>query len=1270
MANTLKIIYHSDISNIESKIVDTSKSKNGFYAFTDDDLPILIDNNKLKRWELIDDTIEHVDIGAYTFNYWKFENKPIEVGYSININDYSVVNLYADWTPTYEKIAETSLKEKMLSVLRIQNFYPQFMEVIGEELALMRQQIAKTKNYYNPYSQLEDGLLKIAETFGYNLNLIADSSLNMYQKEILSIPYRIRNKTTYDGYKLIFKMISKFGEIYNYYYSGVKLIRVVSWNDLLNLLNEYKYNGDVIGKTINGINPIPTIKNFSVISSGDSILLDTSYGNTYKWVDKNGNPRNEEGYAILDASLKGEGEKTNVDEDWVLDTNNPLIPTKHLGLEYAPTNYSDLSDDEEYLILSKYLQYLAVGTNYNRRVPIIPHIGIQLNCVVSDDGLINTLSNDEDYTIPNLRIKGCMSYVYVQSFSTIGTFYLDTEKEPLTIPPTYLSLDDDPHWNLDRDASKISGLPTIKDFKYISCGNGILSLPNNNLNVNDSDLFSPTNMILYYCFDDADDSLDIRDYSMNEYNGELKSINEYLTTKKIQGIVGKTVDFNGLTYIQRKNPISISSNQITINMWIKFTKNTIGGGTQYLLYMNFLKIWTDGENDLHVTLGNNNEYESVLELFTNEIYDLMIEIDYQNELRIYLNAEEKEVIDISSLSYSSQGSFYIGSDPNAEYLYQGVLDDFFIKNYFYSEKEKKNLYNKRLGIVTHLANKLACWELDIEGGEGKENDDELIINSYVNCNMITDEFIALAVDTDDEGNLDTNVSYIGQTNHYPIKKGSFNIKYQYFDGSLKKDVTINSDVEGNLYIIDENYNPQQRLIDGYIDFTNGEYELKAISTTKVNQEIVNMTSPTVSDSDDYYFNNEDFKEWMLDNYSTVEEIAESEITKDYDFSPNGLVPTDIQDTIVVVDDNLLLDATNSKIGSVDEEFGCYMDANSSIVFDVLGETTIILDVSKIEENAQLQMDSTSVVNSEIGTMIFTVSEGTHRLKFLTNQTYVKTITLSTVTTEYTIGKISNEEVTYDENIILDTKSVKKSSIKYYQKGTPIVVTNCLNLIDGACIKVHVNGRARVRINCNSTNSQYIMINGESLPSGITTYDYLYKGLESDLVIKSSDSTQIICIYSINVIDKYTSSGECILQLNNNDITTDELKPNTLTLDYIIDGQKLHAYDSNGDGIISGPYIINGVVDYNNRTFSITTSEPFEGNLIANYSYFTDLNIQEGSSITCDYFTEKSTDITEIGFENENHELLAYMNFPKVQSVDIQNYISTIFVMKKIITKNV
>ena len=185
-----------------------------------------------------------------------------------------------------------------MSALKSDDLWIEFMECLGYEIDNMRDSISEKKYLYDINHNLEDGLIRIANTYGYNPNLIADNSLLMAKKEVESIPFRIRNKTTYDGYYIIFKQIGKIGDVYNYYWSGNKLIKAIKWEEIVKILDNTTAYYEPF------INVIPD-KNFSTISESDTIYLDTEES--------------------LD-SLRGQWK-------WQLDENIEISPTKHLGID-------------------------------------------------------------------------------------------------------------------------------------------------------------------------------------------------------------------------------------------------------------------------------------------------------------------------------------------------------------------------------------------------------------------------------------------------------------------------------------------------------------------------------------------------------------------------------------------------------------------------------------------------------------------------------------------------------------------------------------------------------------------------------------------------------------------------------------------------------------------------------------------------------------------------------------------------------------------------
>ncbi len=672
---------------------------------------------------------------------------------------------------TKEEIINIALQSKLISALKIDDLWVQFLESFASELSLFQEDFAETKDYFNIYSQLEDGLLDISNTFGYIPNLIIDNSLGLVRKEVQSIPTRIRNKTTYDGYYIILKQINRIGEVYNYYWSGLKLIKAIKMEEIVkNLNNLINYNSPFLG--------ISADKNFSVINSIAPIHLD-------------------EGYVLDD-------KKGNF--YWQLDENIQISPTKHLGVEYYTRDLVKDKNNKEYLLTSDFFRYLDTGVDYNKRIPIIPHGGIQLGVVVSESGSYNFFDNKLDYSIPQLKIKVCSAYEYTKRFISLENFNLDGS----------LGLDELITWKLDTEKNTLNRIP-LSSFKYISCGSG-------KININDEknkNIFPYDKIALFYTFGDKDNLNTIRDYSSNNISTK---INEGGSTKKVEGIIAKTVNFDGNTYVYSESEITLVASNISLGFWLNPNKEDIYKveDTLTILDFDFLKVtYNYGSEDL--TIVTDSIVTHTYKISKNTINNLIFEFHSDTDkLSIYKNGEELDIFSIST--YSGDFNLGIGADYNGENKFIGIIDSFWLLAKHFTKEEKDYIYNNRIGIITQLANRMAYYEID-NIHETYEDDRWYIIQSYIKAHDVFGDF-AFKVDKD----IDT---YTGNTKFFPILPKYFTFDYTEKQGDIIKTQTIKANEKGELYNINTNEN-----ISGNINFATGEYNLYTSTKKYITQEVI------------------------------------------------------------------------------------------------------------------------------------------------------------------------------------------------------------------------------------------------------------------------------------------------------------------------------------------------------------------------------------------------------------------------------------------------
>lgn len=678
---------------------------------------------------------------------------------------------------------ERFLHYNLISSLTTDDLWLQFLSAISEELELIKSQIYKSKVLYNYKYQQQDGIIDLSEMFGYTPNLIIDNSLDMLKREYESIPYRIRNKTTYDGYYIIFKLIEELGEIYNYYWTGEKLIKALNFDETISKLDDFILTNPFI-------NIIPD-KNFSVISDGSTYRLDTNL--------------------ILDKKF---GNKV-----WTFDENTSISPTKHLGIEY----YADsliIKNNEEYIITSEYINYLLEGVMYTKRVPIVPHVGIQLTGITYENGSNNYFNPDFSYSIPKLKLNICITFNYTKNFADKKKFFLDNG----------FFTDETILWNLDNSIEN-SNLDMLDKIKYISCGTGTLSTPSND-NIN---IFDYTSMVLYYSFDDGGDTDNITDFSINQYNAKV-----YGQTKKVNGVIGKTVNFNGETYVKSDNPIRFLTENLSIGFWLKIYNSE--NETYFIFDYDVFKMWYSlSEQKLYYSLSSLNG--SIDNIKVDTLYHIIVEIDITNgQLRIYIDTN---LIKSESLQgfYMGEYNLYIGSDLNTNNKFIGIIDSLWLMTKIYSQKDKEYIFSKKLGILTHLSNKLAEYEIDEQ--EKFSNSKWLAIFSYVTPNNVVNEF-AFSVN----GDFTLN----GKSN-YPFKKGTLSLRYK------KRMLLQNQDYEETL--VDNEFGGFINLktgekVDGKINYSTGEFSLNRETYFYISN--YRFLKSEVFNSEGLYLNFENIKE--------------------------------------------------------------------------------------------------------------------------------------------------------------------------------------------------------------------------------------------------------------------------------------------------------------------------------------------------------------------------------------------------------------------------
>ena len=149
------------------------------------------------------------------------------------------------------------------------------------------------------------------------------------------------------------------------------------------------------------------------------------------------------------------------------------------------------------------------------------------------------------------------------------------------------------------------------------------------------------------------------------------------------------------------------------------------------------------------------------------------------------------------------------------------------------------------------------------------------------------------------------------------------------------------------------------------------------------------------------------------------------------------------------------------------------------------------------------------------------------------------------------------------------------------------------------------------------------------------------------------------IYTIDYIPNFTKT------ITVDDVVVEIVKE-SMTFNYWIevDGElKKFTATINANGSVSGINIASGSFDYTTNVLSVTFVNKVSSEIVISFEYYYTLDIDASKSLMLNYKIEKAK-INEIGLEDENHELLAYMTFPDIEFHDIYNNVSAMFAINK------
>ena len=1120
-----------------------------------------------------------------------------------------------------------SLQKTLLSPLTHDLFWSQFLHATSYELANMREKYATIKDNWNIYKNDLENLVRISESFGYTPNLIINNTIKDAQIEIESIPYRIRKKTTTDGYYLILKQINALGEIFNYYYDGHKLIKMIDWEETVkNIVASNHYS------PFYGIVPD---KNINFLAQTNNIILDYLKNGEKQYDD------NDKRIYYLDQEIEENNERVH----WILDYGSKQTPSKHLSLEYYPKNYYvsysvslGLMEEnkhiyETYIPTLNYVEQsitLEVGKEF---------ININITKVGDEENIEEIREHEEDplklnQSTHDLKTglvhldfnsieEGCEIIVHYNINLLMDSnyfYYFENEmnynRRSVVIPHSGIFLfadiassqGSDYYHNNDGDYSiedlKLKGITTviydreknnlndedvIRKFKYICSGNNALNVPNQS----NHSLFSLNNVVFSYNMNSAENGV-LKDNSSNAVNCQIIG-----NANPIKGIISKSLNFNGNTYAESTKTIAInSSNSYSLGIWFNPSNSPTDG--EKTIYDGFVKVTYDGSS---VNVYNSSTHEGYL-CQKNE-NNFVVFTFSSGKINIYLNGSHV----LTDVSFSISTNTYrnhIGTDSLHNSNFIGLIDSIWLMNKVITSEEVNYIYQNKISIISNMGNMLNRYRI-YDKEKYLDESGYRLIQSYVQAMDINNENFIIENNDDSEINIQTNV--------YPINPSYFSI--------TNRNLTLKTNDRGELYDSDSG-----EIIDGQIDFENGKISLLKNSLKTISQQVIEKVKADkmasiylqkqYTDDEGVWMNSDGQELSPVPDYVNIESASDKKTIlichETNDSSQRNIYTDDDKNTFYLkktqdkLDDLIQAFIINNEVHTFSTDNGRHLyltlndvgnDLNSLHSYIEVGEpsqTRIYSNNLEIENNQTqpnilyLDVKCTKEVNK--------VTYNTNKVGYIYNRNF------NSVYTDLTFTELI-PDVTVTINDIISSDN--------------------LNLIE-------------MGINYTPTEMEVNEIESEEWYYSVWKYNYIKTIENKDITIFEDNKYRNITNPIINTI-----------KINY------WIKENNIPKKYIA--------TINDNGSVSGINIESGFYDTETHKLSITFNEKIENDVTISYNYEYRLKINYEAPLVLKYKAKNKMIINEIGLENENHELLAYMTFNDVEFNDIYNHASAMFAIK-------
>lgn len=1153
-----------------------------------------------------------------------------------------------------QETINNALQKTLFSPLTHDELWPQFLNSISYEIYNLREKYASIKDSWNIDKNDKDNLIRIAKSFGYDPNLVLNNTIQMAKKEIESIPYRIRKKTTYEGYKIILNQNGLLGETFNYYYNGYKLIKAVNYDETLQRLE----NSDHYSP----FTEIIPIKNFSSVLNSEFIILD--------YIDPAGQYMPPDSYGVPTYSLD---QKMN--PYWKLDKTYIKIPTNHLGVEYYPLNYwcsyltsfgvgeEDINVYEMNIFIEDYLEKSITIHLDDDELPITITETDGIEYFADDDGILDSSDSFYDPNEKKIRLhfneipidrEICVGYnidllmtpdyfyhleygseynrscpiiphagifLTAEIASSHGSDFYYPNEDAYTVPNLKLkaltasamnryTIVSQPSW-LDY-AKDAQGQPSgfdnykldssVKWFLDTTSEQSIqlkdkfkyIACGNKALNVINetyAQTFNHTQIIFYYNLNTDDDSSIIHDISSNNLDCDVTG-----DTVKVEGIIDKSLNFDGSTYAVSTASLSMEPTiDYTLGMW--FNVNKESESSMGTIFDSFINVSYDYENE-KLVINSTNEFNCPK---NTDIFLVLMFQKNSNSASIYMNGQSLGTFPYTMILTSKP--IYIGTNPLHDSNFYGIIDNIWLLSKIMTESEMEYVYNDKISAISHMGNRIAYYELYED--EISENDNNIIIQSYVKSMDVTNENVKI----DDDG----SENYSSQTKLYPIMPSYFTMKYK---NSLAETITLKANEKGELYKYDPLTQTVGEQVTGGINYANGQWSLAKNTIKSISQSKIDSPTETQYPTAYHVIDELASTDKWYTTYDPVHDTFTGEFTADEIITDGATSHTSLfiyNDENDIVPYTKIYSSDNEsyyiKMNNSDKPIGAYVinnDNEETHLFSIDGGKALFHNLTDLTSNTN-QLRSYVDLGESSNTTIYSMDGGT-------------TMYLNVACTQ--------------------NKQVKK----WYKNDNPTTYGYTLN------------GDEIVY-----TNLSFTSILDNTLDNW-THQDF------SPMEIVSKVTQVNLELVTIQLRDIYENiySIDYIQEMN---VYVDNLAhpnkvPNSILFSYWIedDDGVLVKYTATVDesGGVSGTNILTGNFSYATNLLYVLFREKVKSDVVISYEYYDVLDFDYNEPLSMDYKIEKPVDITEIGLEDENHELMAYMTFPRIRFNDIYNNISALF----------